>query len=229
MKATININQKIGQPNFGSFGASCSFEIDIDQAALEKSPDTILAHCRLLADLARVAVERELDLQRRKSAVPAREPGEDDDQDLRPGDPAYERSRQPAPAPQQRQQPSRQPYNQQDWERDQPDQRPYGGGPPPWQQQGAPAQQPQNNGGRTQSGPPQNGRQFLGWLGKQDQSVKHRASKIAKSWNLPSMMKDWPDDAALAIYRELTNQQQPAPAWGGQQNGNGYHSNGAAY
>lgn len=221
MKATININQKIGQPNYGSFGASCSFEIDIDQAALEKSPDTILAHCRLLADLARVAVERELDLQRRKAA-PAREPGEDDAEDLRPGDPAYERARPPQPAARP---PARQPYSQQDWERDQPDQRPYQGGQPPWQRQGSP---PPPRGDQ-RSGPPKNGRQFLGWLGKQDPALKHQASQIAKAWNLPSMMRDWPDDAALAMYQELTRRPQHQPAWGGVQNGNGYHSNGSGY
>ena len=94
MKTIVNVNQKIGQPNYGSFGASCSFELEIDQALLGTDPQQVLAHCRLLGDLARAAVERELDLQRRKAAPAAREPGDDDQgDDLQPGDPAYERQR----------------------------------------------------------------------------------------------------------------------------------------
>jgi hypothetical protein len=96
VKININVNSKIGQPNFGSFGAGCSIELDIDQAAL-KQPDDVLAQIRFAGDLARAAVERELDLQRKhgQSQAPAREPGDDDqpDDDLRPGDPAYDRAR----------------------------------------------------------------------------------------------------------------------------------------
>jgi hypothetical protein len=93
MKIDININEKIGQPNYGSFGSACTIQLDLDQAEL-KQPSDVLAKIAFAADIARAAVNRELDLQRRhgqSAQAPAREPG-DDDNGLGPGDPAYDRN-----------------------------------------------------------------------------------------------------------------------------------------
>ncbi len=99
MKINVNLNQKIGQPNFGSFGAGVSIELEIDQAQLAK-PDDVLAQIRFAGDLARAAVERELHVQRvnttaRERLAAPREPGADDEpaDDVRPGDSAYDRAK----------------------------------------------------------------------------------------------------------------------------------------
>jgi hypothetical protein len=234
-KAVVNINQKIGQPNYGSFGASCSFEVEFD-AALIGNPDALLAQCRLLGDLARAEVLRELDVQRRNGmaeaskpvsapAAPARQPGDDfDDQageDLRPGDRGYQ-----AP-PQRRDRQADREDNQRRYREN------Y---PAPARDDDRPARY-EDGGGRREErrperrsggndGPPKTARQFLGWLGKQDDGVKDRVKRIIKAWELPTMMRDWSDDAAADVFHELTSKPDPAYHRSGSGNGNG---NGRSY
>ena len=153
--------------------------------------------------------------------APAREPGDDDDEppdDLRPGDPAYDRAHGPDKKEyrealrraddeaQDAEQRGNRPYSQRDWERDEPEQR-RGRGRPDNSRR---SDDRGDNRGRGSDGPPRNGRQFLGWLGKQDRDVKDRAGRMAKNWNLPSLMKEWTDEEAMDMYHELTAKQESA-------------------
>ena len=95
MKTVVSINQKIGQPNYGSFGARPVSKWTWTRRCWGLTRSRVLSHCRLLGDLARAAVERELDLQRttRAEASSGEEPGDDDDE------PPDEMARTPAPPP----------------------------------------------------------------------------------------------------------------------------------
>jgi hypothetical protein len=44
---------------------------------------------------------------------------------------------------------------------------------------------------------------FLVWRGKQDDETKKRIARIAKSKNLPSMIKEWNDAEAMAVFHAL--------------------------
>jgi hypothetical protein len=44
---------------------------------------------------------------------------------------------------------------------------------------------------------------FLVWRGKQDDDTKKRIARIAKSKNLPSMIKEWNDAEAMAVFHAL--------------------------
>ena len=207
----------------------------------------MLAQCKLLGDLARAAVQRELDVQRRQAETAAainrerqsaaatpvsqqprqRQAGDDDDlgdqrdEDVRPGDPAFERQR----------------GRNQNWQDDgrNPDRRRedreeasrrYKENYPPPDRDERPARRDDRGSGRggdrqERTGPPETARQFLGWLNKQDDDVKRRAQRIGKSWNLPSMYKNWDDREAQDVYRELTSKPESSSHRNG--SGNGHH------
>jgi hypothetical protein len=219
MKIVVNINQKIGQPNYGSFGAGCSFEMDVEQALLEKDPQLILAHCKLLGDLARAGVERELDLQRRHvtPADPARadDSFETDDGPETRQRPARGRDNRP---PDNRSEDRR----REDFEDRQRGYREYVNEAPP--RDDRPARY-EDGGSRSDrrggDGPPRNARQFLGWLGRQDRDVQDRVKRQAKAWGLPSMMKEWSDTEAGDMYHEITSKRESASHRNGSANGNG--------
>ena len=88
MKVAINLSEKIQDKPFGSFGAACTIELDIDQDMLARPAD-VLAQIRFAADVARAAVDRELDLQRRKT--PASAPAPEREPDARPSSRNYGR------------------------------------------------------------------------------------------------------------------------------------------
>lgn len=97
MKLIIGCSRKIGQPNYGSEGASCGLELELDQSSLD-NPTALAERIRAAYQIVQRAVEDQLER--------AAEPPEADD--LGPGDPAHDR-RQLPPAGPPRRQPDRQP------------------------------------------------------------------------------------------------------------------------
>jgi hypothetical protein len=109
MKLTVSVSRKIGQPNYGSEGASCGLEMELDQSSLDNPAQ--------LADRIRAAyhvVEGAIEDQLMRAAEPVRREAPRE-APLQPGDPAYDRmhpappepARRPAPAPVQQSQPDR--------------------------------------------------------------------------------------------------------------------------
>ena len=179
MKVAININEKIQDKPFGSFGAACTIELDINQAGLAHPAD-VLSQISFAADLARAAVNRELDLQRKKMPTPT----------------APARDREPVDADE--------PWDGDD---EQPVEHGYRVAPEPKQQ--APATQPQyrssdsgarsggrSGGGRdrnwkTDGGRPMDPSQLYGFAKDWDdaQSFKNLGKAQDPQW--PSMFKHW--------------------------------------
>jgi hypothetical protein len=209
MKTVVNISEKISHQPFGSFGASCSFELEIDQAALQSRPDDVLAQIRFAADLCRAAVTRELELTRQKAGAleppeprAARDAGDDfDDQDdVAPGDRGY---REPS---------RRGPERDRGHDRG-PDRRPER------------RDRSEYRRGGSDDGPePANGKQFAGWLSKQDDDTKDRVRDLMRSWDLPGRYLSWRPDDVRAVYHELTGVPDSGRSWPGSGGGrnNGY-------
>jgi hypothetical protein len=95
MKLTVSVSRKIGQPQFGSEGASCGMEIDIEQSSLD-NPGLLADRIRAAFQLVELAVENQLE-RAAEPPAPRREPLREDLP--RPGDPAYDRIHPPAPQP----------------------------------------------------------------------------------------------------------------------------------
>jgi len=64
LKLHVSSSKKIGQPDYGSLGASVGLELELD-TALASDPDALNGRVRKLFDLARQAVEHELQGQQR--------------------------------------------------------------------------------------------------------------------------------------------------------------------
>ena len=63
MNLNIGWQKKVGQPDYGSLGASCHLEVEIE-ASLIREPDELRRKIRFLFDEAKQAVEEELTVQR---------------------------------------------------------------------------------------------------------------------------------------------------------------------
>jgi hypothetical protein len=216
MKTTISLNRKIqaGAPHGGDILIHCACEVDLDMSNAVSSTDLL----RRAGEYCRIAIEQQIELERKENPPP-REPGDDDQgDDLRPGDPAYERSRRAVPSDPPRDRQDAREENQRRYRENYPAPEPS---PPP-------DRRPSGRPGGAE-GPPKSTRQFLGWFGKQDEGTKHRASSIAKAWNLPSLFREWSDEDAIALYHELSRPPGPAPWGGGQPQQNGTPTNGRAY
>jgi hypothetical protein len=75
-----------------------------------------------------------------------------------------------------------------------------------------------NGNGNGVYGAPTSAKTFLGWFGKQDQSVKDAVKAVAKARGLSGLYRDWADEDARAVYAEVT---APPPAY---DNGNSHES-----
>jgi hypothetical protein len=75
----------------------------------------------------------------------------------------------------------------------------------------APARQepPKNGPVNRVFGAPTTVKTFLGWFGKQHQSIKDAVKAVAKDRGLPSMFKEWADDDARSVYAAVM---APPPA-----------------
>jgi len=60
MKLNVGVSQKVGLPNFGSVGASCNLEMELDAGLLEKDLDGFHARIRAAYVAAHQAVHDEL-------------------------------------------------------------------------------------------------------------------------------------------------------------------------
>ena len=99
--------------------------------------------------------------------------------------------------------------------------------PPPAiaQRMQAPPPAPAGSNGNGDSKPPTNARSFSGWIYKQSKPMQERAIEIMVSQGYGRRFNQLGDDQAMWVYQCLSIP-QPQPAWGGGQNGNGYHQNG---
>ena len=205
MKVTVNINEKIGQPNYGSYGAVCTLELDVDQALIN-NPDALLGQLRLATRICEAHVSQELDRRRTVTApAPAREAGSDDEaqgEDLRPGDRGY---REPA-RDARRSDDGRSEERRRDdrdersaaYQRDYPD-------------EDRPAdRRPSERGGDRRSGDnglegtmPRNGRQLAKWLQSQPRETEAHVKRIMKAQDYGWKYIDLYDDDVDFIVREL--------------------------
>jgi hypothetical protein len=190
MKLTVGVSRKIGQANYGSEGASCGLEIELDQSTLDQ-PAALAERIRAAYQIVQSAVEDQLE---RGSEPPVHEI----DDTLAPGDRGYreppEHSRRP---------PDRQP----------PDRRP----PPQRDRSGYGRPGPADD-------PPTTGRQFAGWIAKQDADMHQRVRDLIRAWNLPSRYLDFHPDDVRAVFHELTGVPDSGRSWpaAGPARNNGY-------
>src|SRR5689334_16844631 len=60
LKLTVGLAKKIGQPDYGSLGASCSLEIELESSLIQSAPDTLQRHVQNAFVACRQAVQDEL-------------------------------------------------------------------------------------------------------------------------------------------------------------------------
>ncbi len=60
MKINVGLSRKIGQPNFGSLGASCHVDLELDIQSLREEPDRVRAKIREAFALCKQSVDAEL-------------------------------------------------------------------------------------------------------------------------------------------------------------------------
>ena len=74
MKLNVGLTKKFGLPDYGSIGASCHLELELDQAQIASDPDGFQERIRRTFTVCRQAVEDEL--ARHRPAGGAKEPAE---------------------------------------------------------------------------------------------------------------------------------------------------------
>jgi len=71
LRLNIGLRKKLGLPDYGSLGASCNVDIELDAALLQTDPEAFQRHARNAYDACRRAVQEEL---ARHQAAPATTP-----------------------------------------------------------------------------------------------------------------------------------------------------------
>jgi hypothetical protein len=240
MKIQCGWAKKEGRSGYGSDGPWCGVELEIDDALAADSVK-LREQIKRLHSVCYQAVEDELRLH---EPPKAREPGDDDAEadDVRPGDPAYERSGRSSHVDDRGSfnefeddagypNPGRGDYDNppQRGRGDRRDSRP----PPRRNDRPAPSRRDDRRGGGGQRtyAPPRNAKTFCGWfmslndLGDEGKDVQKEVYKILRAWDLPTAVKELNDDDAVAVYNEImgAGSRRGGGDWGG--NGNG-RSNG---
>ena len=64
LKLNVGLSRKIGQPNYGSLGASCHVEVELDASLLQHDPDRFHREARRAFTACRQAVRDELSASR---------------------------------------------------------------------------------------------------------------------------------------------------------------------
>ena len=68
-KLTVGVSKKVGLPDYGSYGASCGVEIDVDASLLEGDVVALQRQVRSVFEKCEHAIEEEL-ARRRSTAQP---------------------------------------------------------------------------------------------------------------------------------------------------------------
>ena len=68
IKLNVGVSRKVGQPNYGSLGACCNVDIELDQQSFDEDPSSLHRHVQEAFAVCRHAVEAELSQSGRDSA-----------------------------------------------------------------------------------------------------------------------------------------------------------------
>jgi hypothetical protein len=211
MRITISVNQKVGQPNYGSAGACCEIALDLAEASVSDHPESLVSEIRRAYALAQQAVFEQLERQAANNA-PADPPPPRPDRRGYPSqgrpesepdrDPDYREPNQPRRQPDP---PRRQPEPRQDY----PDRQE--------QRRGA------DSGGH--NGLPRTGRELYPWAKKQEEAgcrgLVRALKDLGGRMGYPEMLKDWNHEEtreAIGVWRQMDA--DPEPARNGYHNGN---------
>lgn len=69
LRLNIGLSKKLGLPDYGSLGASCNVDIELDAALLQTDPEAFQRHARNAYDACRRAVQEELARHQAASAT----------------------------------------------------------------------------------------------------------------------------------------------------------------
>ena len=216
MRLTISVSRKIGQPNYGSEGASCEITMDVAEMTVSESPESLVSEIRRAYALAEQAVGEQL---AQHQVEPPRDRDRQPSQARPPSEPEPDR------------QPRRQP-GQPAWADPCVGQTPYVNG-----SRTETYQKPDGStyvidrgtvGGKAHDGPPRDGRQLYPWAKKLEErglrGFIRALGDMAEREGYPPRLTDWNHEetrAAVALWREMTGADEPAPARNGYTNGRG--------
>jgi len=74
LRLNIGLSKKLGLPDYGSLGASCNVDIELDAALLQTDPEAFQRHARNAYDACRRAVQEELARHQAAAMTPAGNP-----------------------------------------------------------------------------------------------------------------------------------------------------------
>ena len=88
IKANVSFTQKLGQPDYGSVGAGCTLEIELDASLLERDPDEVRGQLGLAYRTCQQAVDQQLSTFQKRDRLPAHLQSHQNGNPSRPSRPA---------------------------------------------------------------------------------------------------------------------------------------------